>query len=337
MAKAELINIISELLNYDLSEREKELITDVMINLVRQAEKDLCAALADKLADNEGAPLRLVLHLSNQEIDISEKMLKHSPVLKDMDLIYLIKAHSEDHWKAIAGRENLGGNVVNTLAETRNIPTAEILIHNKSVTLTEKSVHIFTEMVTEEESLATPLLMRGEVSEELASKIYRYVGEEVKNYIVSHYNVREDVIKDAMDTIVEEFDQTKNGQFSPTPQMINDAYKMAEKGDLKLKKVLEYLKRGQFQPFIALFSCYCRLPVRTTEEILKQESGQGLAIACKAVDIQRTDFVSIFLLTNKIRHATDKIVNQHELGRALQYYDRIKPHEAKRILQQSRH
>ena len=69
LARAELTSAVSELLEMDLSPREGELIADVLIELMRQAEKDLCQALSEKLSVVDNVPLRLILQFSNDTID----------------------------------------------------------------------------------------------------------------------------------------------------------------------------------------------------------------------------------------------------------------------------
>jgi hypothetical protein len=79
LARAELMSIISDLLGMNLSPRESELIADVLIALMRQAEKDLRQALAERLSMLEKVPLRLILQISHDEIEIAAPVLRNSP------------------------------------------------------------------------------------------------------------------------------------------------------------------------------------------------------------------------------------------------------------------
>jgi len=94
-ASSELANIMSEVLDIDLGPSEKEIITDVLMSLVAQAEKNLRKAIAHKLSVLDSAPLRLILNLANDEIDIATPVLRHSPVLNDTDLLYIINSQEK--------------------------------------------------------------------------------------------------------------------------------------------------------------------------------------------------------------------------------------------------
>lgn len=117
----ELIDIVTDLFSAELSSSEKEIISDILIRLTREAEKDLRHALAKRLAEIEDVPLRLVLHIANDDIDVAEIVLKKSPVLGSIDLVYILKSHSEEYWRAIAKRKSLGEKVVKLLSETKDI------------------------------------------------------------------------------------------------------------------------------------------------------------------------------------------------------------------------
>ena len=72
-AKSELAGVVSDLLRGDLNEREKDLVGDILVTLVRQAEKDLKMAIAERLALIDEAPSQLILELAYEEIEIAKQ------------------------------------------------------------------------------------------------------------------------------------------------------------------------------------------------------------------------------------------------------------------------
>lgn len=333
LARVELISAVTELLDMQLSPRESELIADVLIGLLRQAEIDLRQALAAKLAVLDNVPLRLVLQLVNDEIEVAEPVLRQSPVLGDLDLIYIIKAKGPAYWQAIAAREKMSHHVMNLLVDTGDFETALALAENKRIKLSEHVLAVLSDMAQRSDVLAMPLLRRHEVSPTLAKKLYQFVGEEVKVFIREHYRISGASILEAVDEIVLEMvDATGDtSEFSPTASMLKAAERYREKGLLGVKLMLGTLRRGQIQSFVAQFAFYCGLPPRTVLEILMQPSGQGLAVACRAMDVGKEDFVSIYLLTNRMRDQ-GRMVDMKDITRAINYYDRIKPDVARDII-----
>lgn len=336
-ARGELTDVVIDLLRVPLSDTQKELVTDVLMTLMRQAEIDLRMAVADRLATLDNVPLRMVLHMANDEIKVADPVLRNSPLLEDMDLIYIIKAKGAEHWRAIARREKIGVNVVDSLAETRDLTTAVTLAKNSNVMLSDKALNIFSDMAMTSDALASPLLHRADIPPQMAAKLYDYVGQELKAYISENYSDKDAAaINSALDDVTLEFKNAAILNFEPSAQMVAAAGLLMEKGSLKVDTILQALRRGQYAYFVALFSAWCGIPVTTAGQIARQTNGQGLAVACRATSISKGDFMTIYLLTGRIRNGGVKIVGQGELSAALRYFDKVSTAQARKILAQSK-
>lgn len=335
-ARAELASIMAELLDITLSPAESEMITDVLMSLMRQAENDLKRAVSERLAAMEVAPLRLIVHLANDSISVAAPVLKRSRVLDDTDLSYIVQSQSEDHWRAIAQRAQISDDLIDLLADTKDLETAIGLSENKNIRLTHHAMGVFLEMSETSEKLAKPLVMREELPRSLALKLYEFVSEELKVEIDSKFSATESYqFSEAMDDIVFEIATEDEEKYTPTEKMILAAEYLMRHDMLTTGGMIDNLRRGQVANFTAMFSVYCGLPIDVVKNLLVQKSAQGLAIACKATGILKPDFINMYLLTSKLRG--DKIINHDRLDLALKYFDKIREPVAKHILNQSRH
>lgn len=329
LARAELTSAVVELLEKDLGPRERELISDVLISLMRQAESDLRQALSERLAVIESVPLRVALHIANDEISVAAPMLKTSPVLSDLDLLYIIKGKTAEYWRAIAGRARLSEGVMNVLAETREEGTILALANNDQIKLTRRAFDIASDMAESSEKIARPLLMRVDLPESIARNLYQYVGRELREYIRDYYGVQDAAFNDAIDDIIVEFSQGDQArQFMPTAGMMEAADAMSAKGRISLQSVMETLQRGQYASFIALFSKYSGLSPRAVHEILSESGGKALAITCKALNLTKGDLSRIYMMSQRLR-SEDRIVDHNELLKALSAYDRVTAEQAR--------
>ncbi len=333
-ARGELITAVYELLEMELTPRESELVADVMIALMRQAEEELRSALAERMSVMEDVPLRLVLHMANDKISVASPILKNSIVLSDMDLLYIIKSKSAEHWRAIAMRRMLSDQIVNVLAETGDIDTAITLVENTNIVLNDTALVTLSDMAQGSKDLATPLLRREEVPADLAAKIYSFVGSSLKDYINQNFNP-DGKTAEVVDEIMNAMIDLPESDFAPTRDMVENAQILYKRGELNPAKMVRLLRRGAQSEFMAQFSCYTKLPLSTVEEILKQESGQGLAVACKACDISKTDFLSIYLLSHRMRASEGDSPEINAVSRAVDYYNRITPLMARDVFQNS--
>ncbi|MFA5592328.1 MAG: DUF2336 domain-containing protein [Micavibrio sp.] len=332
----ELTAIMVDLLNVPLSDNESELITDVLLGLMKQAEKDLRIALSGSLAGMERAPLRMILALANDEIEIAAPVLRHSPVLQDMDLAYILQSNGAPHGRPIAQRRSLSAALVNMLAETRDFEIAVNLSNNDGVALTERAFAIFTEMAKDNRSLATPLLSRDDVPREVAHALYDYVGEELKKTLIGRYGPEGESAARAVDAIVVELREPEVLKPGMADTLMAAAHNMMERKELKLSTIIAALRRGQYATFVTQLAVFFALPLSTVKAMMRQESGRGLALACRAMDVTKADFVSLYLLTERFRTNGKKMVSHKDLTRIMTMYDEINPDDAREIVKNSR-
>lgn len=336
LARAELTGAVTDLFQMDLNAKEQDLLADVIIGLTRQAERDLRQALAERLAVLDNVPLRLILHLANDEIVVAAPILKKSLALSDLDLIYIVKSQGADYWQAIAARENLSDEVIDVLAEARDVGTAVILSQNERITLGAYALDVLGSMAQENEAVARPLLMRPEMPKDLARKLYDHVGKDLKDYIGMFFGVFDGQVEVVSRDLILEFAEEARpfDEFMPTARMIEVARNKAELNMLNLDMVIESMQDGKIAPFIAMFSEYTGISARKVHGFLLQPCPKGMAIACRAFGIQKNDFSKIYLMTHRMRSKCRQ-VNSKSMLDVLLYFDKIRPEAAMRIVGRS--
>src|SRR3954469_16278564 len=87
---------------HNLSKRERDLVVDILRQVIRDAEMDVRLGLAERLAVHDQAPHDLIVTLANDRIEIAEPVLLRSDVLQDADLIDIIRRHAEAYQVAVA-------------------------------------------------------------------------------------------------------------------------------------------------------------------------------------------------------------------------------------------
>lgn len=336
-ARLELATIMVDLLKIKLSDTESELITDVLLALMKQAESDLKQALSENLAAQDGVPLRMVLALANDEIQIAEPILRKSPVLDDMDLIYILQAKGIAHGRAIARREGMSATLINMLVDTKDFDVAVNLSGNNGITLTNHAYDILSAMAKQNEDIAVPLLHRSDLPQDIATKIYSFVSAELKKEINQRFGDQANAAGIVLDQIASEICDTPDRLYEGFETILARAHLLQRRGDLNIAGMISALRRGQHATFIAQFATYCSLPAETVRNILRQESGKGLAIACRAFDFSKADYVSIYLLTERQRGHIKRVVTHAELSRLMTLFDSIHPDEARRAIGSTRH
>lgn len=315
---------------------DREMATDILLSLLRHAEKNLKQAIAERISVLNHAPLRLILQFINDDIDVAQSVLKRSSVLNDLDLLYIIQSRDSPFWQAIAERENLGENVVETLVDTKDIATANTLLQNVSVMFSDYALGKIAELAEDTEFLNDCLINRSNASRgDFARQIYAYAGNALKILIAEQCGPLSKDASFKLDEVLMEFTAPAPHDFMPSASMFKAAELFMEEGKLNMTLMLNTLKRGQIASFIAQFSKYTKLPVAVVIAMLQQKSGHGLAIASKAHEINKNDFLTIFTSTRKIMGEYE--VSAIHVSSALVYYDRVSPDVAKRLMKRTTH
>lgn len=316
---------VTELLALDMDAKEKELIADILIELFRQAEADLRAAISERLSTYDDIPHRLILHVANDEIRVAAPVLKNSIMLDESDLDTIISNKSSMYWRAIAQRRSLSERVIDLLSDTRDIETAIELLDNNNITLTQHSLVVLSDVARGHDKVAYSLVHRAEVTSEIASYLYEYVGQMVKQSILERFsNEPAFSAVSAVDDIVLEFREDLDAKEAkdPSDSMLKAADRYRDKGLLNVELMLGTLRRGQLPAFIAQFARFTGFDTKTARNLLSQPSGKGLATVCKALDVERNDFVSIFLLTSRL-HAKGKAIDNASILSAVNHYTAV--------------
>lgn len=315
---------------------DREMATDILLSLLRHAEKHLKQALAERLSALDKAPLRLILQFINEDIEIAKPVLKSSAVLNDLDLLYIIQSRDSPFWQAIAERQNLGENVVEALVDTKDVNTARALVENASVIFSDYAIGKLAKLANDTDVLNDCLINRSQHARgDFARKIYNYAGEGLKELIAEHCGSLSKEVARKLDEVLMEFTAPAPHHFMPSPSMMKAAELFQEQGKISKALMLNTLKRGQMASFIAQFSKFTQLPVAIVIPMLQQKSGRSLAIATKAYGLDKNDFLMIFNFTRKIMG--ENYLSAEDVNKTLAYYDRITPDVAKRLMKRSTH
>lgn len=323
--REELSYAITQLLSVELSLRERELVAEILIALMRDATRELKIQLAHQLADFDNAPERLVLHLAYEEIDIAGAMLERSPVLEDMDLIYIINSHSAEYWRRIAKRYKMGGRVIQALAETRDVETVKTLIDNTAIKLPDQTTRLMQRMARDHTQLADGLVLREDAGRDLVHDLYDYLSEVIREKVIQRFpDLNEQDLDMAMEQAV---DTVKS--ISDRDNIQGDT--KAEVPQDRVADMLEKLRQGKIASFMIAFAQATSLNTAFIEQALREKSGSKLALICRAHDYSRDHYLQIYLLTNRIRN-NDKVIRQVDLKDGLSVFDTHTPAGARAFL-----
>ncbi len=336
--RRELTATIGDLFNQRdevLSERERALMTDILRKLIHDCEIVVRRDLSERLSSAPNPPHELIVALANDEIEVAEPILRASSVLRDAELVGVIRHRTQQHQLAIAMRRSLSEYVSDALVETGNIDVVKVLLENSDARISEATMAYLAEESRRVDTYQEPLLRREDLGPELAARMYLWVSAALRSHILENFDVDPSRIDDHLEEASGAIARGSEAQKKAEPENARPAQVLARRLT-KQRKVtpdflVQVLRQGEVPLFEALFGELSGLKAPRLQSVLYDLGGEGLVIACRAMAMPKPTFATIFLLSRR-GHTGTQIVDPRELSRALLLFDKIVPAAAAEVL-----
>ncbi|VAX02337.1 hypothetical protein MNBD_ALPHA03-346 [hydrothermal vent metagenome] len=330
-ARNELLENISDLFlspEGRLNEHERALMNDVLLKLINSVEKNVKKELSKRLANIDDVSPELAAKLASESIDIAEPMLQKSGVLKDEQLIEIVRNRSDAHRMVIAIRSHVSEDVSGELIENGSEDVLEALIRNENAELSELSIKYLVAESKNVDRFQEPLLNRQDLPVDMAYRMYWWVSAALRRKIVLEFNLDSSMVDDMLEMATKSALQNHNSTDGVMRTALKLAKELARKNQLTIIFLRQCLRQEKVNLFVAGLSEMTGLDVKIIWRAMRERTGESLAIIAKSLEIDRDSFASIFLLVIQSRTGgkarTTGLVNS-----ILSLYDEIKIINAK--------
>ena len=298
--RGELAQIMADLFHDDqggLTEQERAMMTDILRKLLGEVEVAVRRTIADRLAEDPAIPRSLLRDLANDVIEVAWPVLRGSRVLEDMDLIEVVHQCSLEHRMVVAQRNVVSPRVANALVQSGEESVIVTLLNNAGARLTNETMKFLAERSKEVEAFQRPLLQRGELTPDLAKRMFVWVSAALREHIIEQFRLDPSAVDDLLE------DAVLAGLTGSLPSS-NDAYlieQMERAGIILPSMMLEALMAGQVTLFGRVVEKLTGLRGALIKRLLFDPSGEGLAVLCRSVDLPKDQFIEIYKIASRAR------------------------------------
>lgn len=300
---------------------ERAIVYDILGRLIARIETPAKRDVAAALAVQRDAPPGLTRVLAGEEIDIAFPVLAQSPTLGDPDIIDIIRTQSIEHQLAIVDRSALSEPVAAALAETGNQEVVVALLRNKAARISRKTMGDLVDQSRTVAPYRVPILDREDIESSLAMRMFFWVPPSLCERIIEKFSLEPQVIDELIRQLI-------GNEIRRVAEQRREAKAIAEElrtlmqreGRLNADMLMIALREGETGMFVSMFGKMTDLNEHMVGRILFEHDGKGLAVACRAAEIGRIAFVSIFALAQKMRAENDDVIHRR-LPAALDAYD----------------
>lgn len=280
--------------------KAKALIDDVFMTLVIDAEHEVRRRLAERIADAAWAPRALIHVLALDDIEIAQPIIARSPLLEDSDLIRLLVEATLEHQVEIARRPRIGLAVSQAILDKNEPSLLAALADNLSAVLPDDGVARLVEASRLMPSLRAPLTRHPQLTTDLACTLYAWVGEALRDALVSRFRLDPETLGHAMDEAVRDASVEPFGRpvtLERADERAATERRLVEKldaaGQLRPGYLLRALREHKLSLFEAGLARLAKLQVEDLRAALNCERPEILALACAAAGIDRSVFGTV--------------------------------------------
>ena len=313
-----------------LGDTERALMLDILRRLTGDVERAMRAALARRIAGNPEVPAELVALLASDEIEVAYPILVESALLRDPDLIEVIRHRSMQHQLAISVRKELSENVAGALVSGGHEDVIVSLLNNPGARISDDVMQHLVEESRRIDRFQRPLVGRRELSDRLARRMCAWVSAALRQHIAAHFDVDTRALDQDLSDIVAAGVPDDPAATSAAQRLVD---KLHSAGELTPRFVIKSLSQGQITLFELAMGKLTDLEPVKVRRIAYAPGGEALAVACRAIGIDRAAFANVYKLT---RHAIGGAEVDDHVGvkRLTKFYDNVSKEAAQAVVKQ---
>lgn len=308
-------------------DREREQFGDILGTVAREMETAVRQKLAHRLSSEPGAPRNLILQLASDDISVARPVLLNSVTLTDSDLVALAKLKSQDHLRAIAGRETVSTTVSDALVARGDDTVLESLVSNAGAAISRESMEHIVDRAETVESLRRPVVSRTDLPPDLLQGMFFTVSSELKRVIMQRMSSLDPaMIDDAIRQVERRMKVTKTSVDSDQKRAEATILELRKAGPITEGLLVTLAKQKRHDEAAAVFASLAALEIKVVRRLLTDPNPEGLAIAARACRFDRQSFSSMVLNRDGDTRAASDAMS------LLQLYDQVPVEAAQRVM-----
>lgn len=294
-SRSELTNIIIDLFDNQssvLSERQRAQMYGILQSIINDIEVSVRQSVAGRLALMDDVPRNLVSKLANDEISVAFPILSKSGLLRDAELIEVIKLRTEEHMLAITMRKTVSEPVSDAIVETGREPVIISLLKNANARISTNTMEYLVEQSRRVDSFQEPILNRDELDPNLAKKMFLWVSAALRQHIISDFKLDKSTVDELLEQVTT--DEIAAGSRGQKKKVSELADALRDEGLVTVEMLTTALSEGEVPLFVALFAQVSKLREHLIQRLVFEAGGEGLAIACRGIGMSEQEFLRLY-------------------------------------------
>lgn len=295
------------------NEREDALFGDVLQLVAAEMQEGVLAELAERFADAEDAPVGLMRDLANHSFEVAGPVLRRSKALDEQTLLQVINYQSQQHIAAVAQRENVSEMLSDAIVRFGDDHALDALMRNETASVSRTSMEAAVDRARRNALLHEAVVTRRDLPLDLLNEMYFVVEQRLRDQILQrNASVDAETLDAALAKARERLNRTVGDLSAEARNAMSFIQSKKTNGELNARLLVSLYREAKRMHFLYGLAEITNLDHETIAGILERQDIDGLAMICRASNIERPLFVTLAVLTCGGEAAMDKA---EEFGR----------------------
>jgi uncharacterized protein (DUF2336 family) len=289
------------------NDREAALFDEVLQLVAAEMQEGVLAELAETFADAADAPVGLLRDLANHSFEIAAPLLKRSKVLDEQTLLKVVNYQSQEHIKAVAGRSDVTEALSEAVVRFGDDTALDTLMRNEDAAISRTSMEAAVDRARRNAVLHEGVVKRRDLPLDLLNEMYFVVESKLRDQILErNASVDPATLDAALSKARERLKQSVGDMTAEAKNAMSFIQSKKTSGELNARLLVSLYREAKQTHFLYGLAEITNLDHETVASLLERKDIDGLAMICRAANIERPLFVTLAVLACGGEAAMDK-------------------------------
>lgn len=317
-----------------LTEHTRALMLGMLREFIHDCDMAVRRKLERRLANVDYPENSLLNMLANDDKEVTELVLKRSAALRDGELIQIVRYRAQQHLLATAMRRSFSEYIMGAPENAKFADIIKTLLENPDPEISMATAEYLSDESRRLDTYQEPLIKQKDLKPELAKRIYLWVSVALRSHILENFNIYPSELDDQLEVSIDDISaysilDCKNREAHQPAGLL--ARHLARRNMIMPELLIQALRQGEVRLFEAFFCELGGLMVPQLQRVIYQSGSEGLAIACRALEMPKHAFATIFLLSRRSQ-LDRRAIDSRELSHTLMFFDNMDPGIARDVV-----
>jgi uncharacterized protein (DUF2336 family) len=279
------------------TEREDALFDDVLQLVSAEMQDGVLAELATLFADAADAPVGLMRDLANHSFEIAAPVLQRSKTLDESTLLQIVNYQSQNHIKAVAQRETVSTTISDAIVRFGDDTALDALMRNDGAQMSRSSMEAAVDRARRNTFLHESVVRRRDMPLDLLNEMYFVVEATLRDQILQrNASVDPATLDAALSKARARISQSVGDMSAEAKNAMAFISAKKNSGELNARLLVSLYREAKSMHFLYGLSEITGIDNNTVADLIERRDIDGLAMICRAANIERPLFVTLAVL-----------------------------------------